>query len=147
MSAATQILRRGSCLCRAVKFTLSGPPARNIQCNCLNCQKASGSAFLTNILYKRTQYQLTSGADSVKIYVDKDTDSSSTLERAFCSNCGSSLYIRNIGNPKMSENIVVCAGTVDDAYKDFVPQSELFAHRRHSWVPEVKKKAKKETKI
>lgn len=52
--AASNIIRRGSCLCRNVKFTLTGSPARHIQCNCLNCQKASGSAFLTNILYKRS---------------------------------------------------------------------------------------------
>lgn len=37
---------------------------------------------------------------------------------------------------------MVCAGSVDDNYKDWKPQSELFGHRRHAWVPEVKKKAK-----
>ncbi|KAK5937820.1 hypothetical protein PMZ80_009949 [Knufia obscura] len=138
MAAATA-LRRGSCLCQTVKFSLTGPPARHIQCNCLNCQKASGSAFLTNILYKRDQYKIESGANSVKIFEDKHTDSGSVLERAFCSNCGSNLSIRNTSNPKMSDNIVVCAGSIDDNYKHFSPQSELFTHRRHAWVPEVKR--------
>ena len=64
------------------------------------------------------------------------------LERAFCSNCGSNLSIRNVKDPKMSENIVIPAGVVDDSWKDFTPQSELFTHRRHAWVPAVKKKAK-----
>ena len=70
-----------------------------------------------------------SGSEYIKIFEDKDTDSGSKLERAFCSNCGSNLHIRNVSNPKMSGNIVVCAGSVDDNYKDFSPQSELFKHR------------------
>lgn len=40
--------------------------------------------------------------------------------------------------------VVVCAGSVDDMWKDFKPQSELFKHRRHTWVPEVKRKPKAE---
>ncbi|KAK5091454.1 hypothetical protein LTR05_001637 [Lithohypha guttulata] len=142
--AAANALRRGSCLCRKITFTLTGAPARNIQCNCLNCQKSSGSAFLTNILYKHEQYKVDSGSEFVKIYEDRDTDSGSTLERTFCSNCGSNLSIRNVTNPKSKDNIVVCAGSVDDNYKDFVPQSQLFAHRRHAWVPEIQKKKKPE---
>lgn len=78
----------------------------------------------------------------MKIFEDKETDSGAVLERAFCSNCGSNLSICNTSNPKSKGNIVVCAGTVDDNYKDFMPQSELFPHRRHAWVPEVKKKKK-----
>lgn len=45
----------------------------------------------------------------------------------------------NKSNPKMSGNIVIPAGVVDDSYKEFTPQSELFAHRRHAWVPAVQK--------
>ena len=88
------------------------------------------------------QYKIDSGAEHVKIYQDKDTDSGSMLERAFCSNCGSNLSIRNTTNPKMSDNIVICAGSVDGNYKDYKPQSELFTHRRHAWVPEVARKKK-----
>lgn len=75
----------------------------------------------------------------MKVFKDSETDSGHSLERTFCSNCGSSLSVRNVTNPKSKDNIVICAGTVDDNFKDFVPQSELFAHRRHSWVPAVKR--------
>ena len=90
----------------------------------------------------RQQYKIESGPENVKIYEDKETNSGAVLQRAFCSNCGSTLSTRNISDPKMSGNIVVAAGSVDDNYKDFNPQSELFAHRRHAWVPEVKRKKK-----
>jgi hypothetical protein len=88
-------------------------------------------------------HAITSGASKVKIYHDSATDSQSKLERAFCSECGSNLYIRNISNPKMAGNIVVCAGSVEGNHETFAPQSELFVHRRHKWVPEVVKKKQK----
>lgn len=94
------------------------------------------------------QYKIESGGDLVKIFRDEQTDSGNALERAFCSNCGSNLSIRNVTNPAASSNVVICAGTVDDNYKEFNPQSELFPHRRHAWVPEVKKRTKPaETKM
>ncbi|KAK4613858.1 hypothetical protein CLAFUW4_09450 [Fulvia fulva] len=145
--AAANILRRGSGLCQSVKFSITGTPARHIQCNCLNCQKSSGSAFLTNILFKRDQYKVESGAEHIKVFKDTSTDSGGTLERSFCSNCGSPLHIRNVSNPKMSGNIVVCGGTIDENYKNFKPQSELFPHRRHAWVPEVQKAKKEASKM
>jgi hypothetical protein len=92
-------------------------------------------------------YSVTSGESNIKIYKDKNTDSGSELERAFCTDCGSNLYIRNITDPKMSMNVVVCGGSVDDNFKTFVPQSELFGHRRHGWVPELKRKPKGGAKI
>jgi len=88
------------------------------------------------------QYKVEAGAEDIKIFQDKETLSGGVLERAFCSNCGSNLFNRNTTNPQMSGNIVVCAGSLDDSYKDFNPQSELFADKRHAWVPEVKKKKK-----
>lgn len=89
------------------------------------------------------QHKIESGSESVKVYQDKDTRSGGTLERGFCSSCGSNLFMRNNGDPKMKDNIVIPAGSVDDSYKSFVPQSELFPDRRHAWVQEVKKPARK----
>jgi hypothetical protein len=43
----------------------------------------------------------------------------------------------------MAGNIVVCGGSVEGHHETFVPQSELFVHRRHKWVPEIVKKKKK----
>ena len=95
------------------------------------------------LAYTQQQYKIESGKEHIKTYKDTDTDSGASLDRNFCSNCGSTLTIRNTSNPKMKDNIVICAGTVDDNYKDFMPQSELFPHRRHAWVPELKKKSSK----
>lgn len=143
-STVSSLIRRGSCLCRSITFTLTGAPLRTIQCNCLNCQKSSGSAFLTNILYRAPQYRIDSGAEKVKTYTDRDTVSGGVLERTFCVDCGSNLSIRNVSDEKMKGNVVVCAGGLDGVNEWYVPQSELFKDRRHSWVSEVKKPARKD---
>lgn len=41
-----------NCLCSKVKFTLKGEPFHFVICNCRNCQKASGSAFMANSMFK-----------------------------------------------------------------------------------------------
>lgn len=43
----------GSCLCGAVTYTLSSPPLKRFICHCPNCQKFSGSAFMTNFWYPK----------------------------------------------------------------------------------------------
>ena len=59
------LVRRGSCLCKAITFSITGAPARMIQCNCLGCQKSSGSALLSNVLYKRDVRSQVSDASSL----------------------------------------------------------------------------------
>ncbi|KAF2239337.1 hypothetical protein EV356DRAFT_502366 [Viridothelium virens] len=41
----------GSCLCGTIRYSLSSPPTQCVLCHCNNCQKSSGSAFMTNNWY------------------------------------------------------------------------------------------------
>ena len=123
-------------------------PAIQVRCECLmllSCPESSRPIILVRspLLINQQQYKIESGKEHVKTYKDTNTDSGSSLDRNFCSNCGSTLSIQNTTNPKMKDNIVICAGTIDDNYKDFMPQSELFPQRRHAWIPELKKKSSK----
>ena len=45
-------IRTGSCLCQSIKYTVTGEPLTFRVCHCVNCKKASGSAFTTNAFYK-----------------------------------------------------------------------------------------------
>ena len=45
-------IRTGSCLCQSIKYTVTGEPLTFRVCHCVNCKKASGSAFMTNAFYK-----------------------------------------------------------------------------------------------
>jgi hypothetical protein len=40
---------RGSCLCRAVAYAVSGQPGPMWHCHCVICRKLSGAAFATHI--------------------------------------------------------------------------------------------------
>jgi hypothetical protein len=77
----------GSCLCGAVRFTVSGKLGPVIHCHCESCRKAQGGAFVTNAPVRRKYLTLVTGADSVAAY-----ESSPGKQRTFCRTCGSPLW-------------------------------------------------------
>lgn len=42
----------GSCLCHKVQYELTGEPFTFFVCHCVNCRKATGSAFMSNGFFK-----------------------------------------------------------------------------------------------
>jgi len=136
--------RHGSCLCRKVTYTISGPPLKTVLCHCNNCQKASGSAFQANASYKRDRFKILSGEDSIQKYIDNNTNSGSTIHRRFCKSCGSTLFATNETNPANSDTLVVMTGCLDGE-KDFVPELEFFCKNRYHSMPEVQETKKFET--
>lgn len=78
-------MHKGSCLCKAVTFEVSGdlPPAN--ACHCVQCRKHSGH-FEASTDVPRSAV-IVYGSEHVKWY-----KSSEKVRRGFCSNCGSSLF-------------------------------------------------------
>jgi len=144
MASSTEEMRHGSCLCRKVTYSISGPPLMNTLCHCLNCQKASGSLFQANAGYKKDQFQILSGQDSIQTYLDSDTDSGSVLHRRFCGNCGSTLFVTNETKVAARDMIIVMTGCMDGA-KDFVFEREFFYKDRHQSMPKMEGTEKHET--
>jgi hypothetical protein len=130
----------GSCLCKRVRYTVSGNDKGPVLCHCTNCQKTTGSAFANNHRFTRAQITLTSGSDVIKEYKDSDTASGNILTRWFCGNCGSPVYLEN---EKFKGLVIVYSGGLDDtAIKDGKPAGELFAHNSRGWFPGVEGAAK-----
>ncbi|KUJ15059.1 uncharacterized protein LY89DRAFT_589052 [Mollisia scopiformis] len=101
----------GSCLCGAITFTLTGAPSTTVLCHCLSCKKSSGSAFQANGFYENSQLTLSPDSTAaMKTYTDKSCDSSGTVDRVFCSTCGSRLFNRN---PKYKDALIVNSGVLD----------------------------------
>ncbi len=71
----------GGCLCGNIRYTLNTDPALTVVCHCTHCQKASGSAFSTNLVVQRADLAFTGG--EMAAYDDK-ADSGNTLKRSFC---------------------------------------------------------------
>lgn len=72
----------GECLCKKIKFQAEEVPGMVFNCHCLNCKKAHGAAFATQVIAHKTSLIFNSGKQLVKDY------HSGGALRAFCINCG-----------------------------------------------------------
>lgn len=66
--------------------------------------------------------------------MDKSPDSGAAVERLFCSECGSRLFIRN---PKYPNAVIVSFGTLDlseEELKKWKPESEFYCKRKGDWL-------------
>ncbi|WP_317055966.1 GFA family protein [Roseovarius rhodophyticola] len=93
--------QRGSCLCGAVSFELSGKLRSVTACHCGQCRKQSGHYWAA-----------TSVAD-IGLCLTKDEgltwfDASPTARRGFCKLCGSTLFWKPAGE----DRTVISAGSL-----------------------------------
>src|SRR5690349_3816239 len=84
----------GGCQCGAIRFAVSGVPAKISICHCRMCQKASGAPFASFADIEHEHFTWTRGKPSA-------FQSSSIAERDFCSDCGTPLSFRRIGGPRI----------------------------------------------
>src|SRR5256714_13753463 len=82
----SQIIR-GSCLCGGVRFEVDPPFIQASHCHCERCRKHSGTAVCTQARVLREQVRLLQGKELIKGYGKGEG-----AVKAFCSNCGSSLF-------------------------------------------------------
>lgn len=93
----------GSCLCGAVKFTVSAPLKEADACHCSQCRKQSGHYWAsTNI--DRVNLTL-EGEDKLTWYQSSDRAS-----RGFCSVCGAALFWQAASKPK---RLAIAMGAFD----------------------------------
>lgn len=91
----------GSCLCGAVRFTVTGPLRPVIACHCVQCRKSSGHHVAATSAH-RDQIAIEGAVTWFR--------SSDTARRGFCGTCGSNLFWDGAG-----ENLSIHAGSLDDA--------------------------------
>lgn len=95
-------MHKGSCLCGAVRFSVSGElPAPNA-CHCTRCRKHHGH-YEAGTDVDRDAVSI-EGADKLTWY-----QSSEKARRGFCSICGSSLFF----DPVMGDWIGISMGAFD----------------------------------
>ena len=97
----------GSCLCGAIRYSISAPVTELRACFCTNCQKASGAGGSINAVVPAAAFKITQGTP--KRYAGV-ADSGRTLYRYFCGDCGSPIYSQRATTPEM---LVVRAGTME----------------------------------
>lgn len=78
-------MHHGSCLCRAITFTVAGDLAPPTACHCTKCRKQTGHYEAGTDVPKSAL--TVSGEDNLRWY-----QSSEHVRRGFCAVCGSSLF-------------------------------------------------------
>ena len=94
-------MHKGSCLCNAVNFEVSGTLPQPDACHCTQCRKFSGH-FFASLDVPRSSLTI-HGAENLTWYRIE------TVQRGFCSKCGSSLF----WDPVERDWIAIAMGAFD----------------------------------
>jgi hypothetical protein len=81
--------KTGGCFCGAARFRARGEPLRVTICHCAWCQRRTGTAFGTEVVYESGQVEI-AGTD-IGRYRHVSDESGRWLDIEFCRRCGANL--------------------------------------------------------
>jgi hypothetical protein len=116
----------GSCLCGGIQFRIESELAAVQICHCVQCRKAQGGPFSTNIPVARDAFQLTAGEQLLKSY-----ESSPGKYRHFCGTCGSPVFSRRESVPGV---LRIRAGLINEPLQSRL-DSHAFVASKCNWWP------------
>jgi len=123
----SRITLKGSCLCSAVQYEVSGVPTRFMHCHCSRCRKATGTGHASNVFFTPGKLQWLRGAEHVRTY---KVPEALRFANAFCDTCGGRLPIQREMN--QTTYVMTPAGSLDDELP-IKPQARIFSDSRAGW--------------
>jgi len=116
----------GGCACGAVRYEISGEPMFQNHCQCLDCQRKSGTGHGSYLTFaSRKGVTLTGKATQW----DLKGDSGNVKTRGFCPTCGSPVYLTFAAMPDL---FTIHAASLDDPSR-YKPQAVTYHVRGHAW--------------
>ena len=116
----------GGCACGAIRYATSHEPVFQNHCQCIDCQKRSGTGHGSYLTFaNRADMALTGEARTWRIKGDSGNEKS----HAFCPTCGAPVYLTFAAMPDL---IAVHAASLDDPGQ-FAPQVLTYAVRGWPW--------------
>ncbi|WP_430761293.1 GFA family protein [Solilutibacter silvestris] len=115
----------GGCLCGQVRYEASADPVFSGNCHCTDCQHASGGPYAPVMMFPPNAVNTTG---PVKYFASKG-DSGHVIERGFCQNCGSQLFVKLEAVPGM---VGIRPGSLD-APANFQPDLDFFVSSAQPW--------------
>lgn len=106
----------GSCLCGALRYTVTGPPATVCICHCTICRRSVGAAAVAWASFPRAAFALEGAASWYR--------SSAHARRGFCGACGTSLFFETEHHP----------GEIDVTVAS-LHEADRVVPRYHIWTP------------
>ena len=116
----------GGCLCGAVRYVLTAIPNFVYFCHCRDCQKESGSPFVTDMEVARAALQI---AGPLARYT-RTGESGKSVHRNFCRSCGTTVMTEFDVDPA---HVAIKACSLDDA-SWVKPDRHLYASRMQPWL-------------
>ncbi|AOP49064.1 GFA family protein [Streptomyces lydicus] len=119
--------RSGGCLCRRIRFTVTGTPDCPHTCSCTHCQRLSGGPMMSWVSFPLSGLTWTGdGGEPAWHYTWPDS------RRGFCPDCGSQLCALDAG----AGSIAITFSALDDA-SGLVPVNQSFRKDAVTWLAQV----------
>jgi hypothetical protein len=121
----SQSTLKGSCLCGAVKYEVTGEPKRFYHCHCSRCRKATGTGHASNLFLQPAALKWLSGEEQVvafKVLAANDLPTPSAQPVA------AACRVKRT----TSDIVMIPAGSLDDA-APIKPQANIFSDSRAGW--------------
>ena len=115
-----ETIRRGGCMCGAVRYEVRGEPLKVGLCHCKDCRSETGSAYLYYADWPREAFTATG---EYRTYSG----------RSFCPLCGGRLF--HLGD----DHAEIAVGSLDEAPTGLVPAREGWIKRREPWMPPLER--------
>lgn len=117
----------GGCLCGAVRYRCTEAPLMTGSCHCRDCQRATGAAFATLLVFRKGT--VTVEGDALITRTHKG-DSGKNVYRSHCRECGSPVLAEYDVTPDFT---TVMAGTLDDPGL-VRPEWAIYTASKQPWV-------------
>jgi glyoxylase-like metal-dependent hydrolase (beta-lactamase superfamily II) len=120
--------REAACHCGQLRLEVEGDPFSISICNCLACQRRTGSAFSMQAGYKADQVRVDGRFNDYSRISDEADKKEHVFH--FCPECGSQVFYTEPDEPDL---VVVSIGSFADP--SFPPPTESgYDSRRHAWI-------------
>ena len=121
----SQTTLKGSCLCGAVTYEVTGEPNRFVHCHCSRCRKATGTGHASNLFLQPGTLKWLSGEEQIRAY---KVPEAKRFTNQFCATCGS----RVPRQAKDTDIVMIPGGSLDDEVP-IKPQARIFSGSRAGW--------------
>jgi hypothetical protein len=115
-------ITEGGCLCKAIRYSLSGAPLSSIVCHCATCRRASAAPTVAWLTIDRARFQFLSGSPRM-------FQSSRDVVRRFCDICGTPLTYENAGSPNTID-VTTASLDLPDLHP---PTMEVWLEHKLAW--------------
>src|ERR1041385_5059323 len=116
------IVISGGCLCGAVRYEARGQPYNIAHCQCLDCRRSSGAAFVTWASFRRSEVRFRTGQPREIRWAGRI--------RTFCADCGTPLtFLAKAEAEEM--DLTVCSF---DHPESVTPGDHTWVEDRLPWI-------------